>query len=415
MPDTEPEPMPPAGAGNHPGAQASATHATGTPGRVLVALIVGQLGVHSAMAALRLAAALQVLREGASAGAVGLLLALFAAAPVFTSLHAGRLADRRGYHRPVRFAAAMSLVGGALSLASTFASGAVHFGLLCAAAFAVGAGSNTGLIVIQRAATLAARDATERVKVFSWLGVAPALSNVLGPVAVGFAIDAFGFRAAYGLVLALPLVTLAVARLVPPVPATATNHVQAGRRAWDLLATPGVKRLFVVNWLLSMCWDVHIFAVPILGHERAYSASTIGLILGTFTASVTLVRLAIPWLAHRLDGRSVVRAAMLGTGVVFALYPFAPNPWAMGLCAALLGVSLGSVQPMVMNMLHQLTPDQRHGEALALRSMAMNASSTLMPLVFGVSGAVVGAAVLFWTVGGAVAAGSALTRRLVRR
>ena len=51
--------------------------------------------------------------------------------------------------------------------------------------------------------------------------------------------------------------------------------------AWDLLDSPGLKRLLLVNWLLSMCWDVHSFAVPILGHERGYSASTIGLVLGT--------------------------------------------------------------------------------------------------------------------------------------
>ncbi|MDP3224248.1 MAG: MFS transporter, partial [Rubrivivax sp.] len=127
---------------------------------------------------------------------------------------------------------------------------------------------------------------------------------------------------------------------------------------------------------------------------------------------VTLVRLLIPALAHRLDERQVLRWAMVATGGVFVLYPLAPNPWLMAVCAALLGVALGSVQPMVMSMLHRLTPDQRHGEALALRSMAINASSTAMPLVFGATGTLVGAAVLFWAVGAAVAGGAALVRRL---
>ena len=67
---------------------------------------------------------------------------------------------------------------------------------------------------------------------------------------------------------------------------------------------------------------------------------------------------------------------------------------------------------MIMSTLHHLTPDQRHGEALAFRSMAINASSTLMPLLFGAAGTVVGAAVLFWVVGAAVGAGSWLARRL---
>ncbi len=381
-------------------------------GRVLAALIVGQLGMHSAMAGLRLAAPLQTLREGYSPWSVGLLLALFAAAPVLSALYAGRLADRRGYHRPVYVSMALTGLGCLLAVASTFLAGGWHFALLCGAAMATGTGANTGMLTIQRSAGLAAGSSVERVRIFSWLGMAPSFSNVIGPVAVGFMIDAHGFGAGYALLLVLPLATLISARQVPRSAAVAVKPVPAGRTSWELLRAPGLKRLLVVNWLLSMCWDVHTFAVPILGHERGFSASTIGLILGAFTLSVTAVRAVIPLLAHRLREVTVVRAAMVGTGVVFALYPLAPNPWLMGLCALLLGITLGSVQPMVMSMLHHLTPDERHGEALALRSMAINASSTVMPLIFGATGTLLGAAVLFWAVGGAVGAGSWVARRL---
>ena len=51
---------------------------------------------------------------------------------------------------------------------------------------------------------------------------------------------------------------------------------------WDLLLAPGLRRLLLVNWLLSSSWDVHSFLVPILGHERGFSASAIGLVLGVF-------------------------------------------------------------------------------------------------------------------------------------
>ncbi|MDQ2778488.1 MAG: MFS transporter [Pseudomonadota bacterium] len=379
--------------------------------RVLAALIGGQLGMHSAMAGLRMAAPLQALHEGYSAWAVGLLLSLFAAAPVLLALPAGRLADRLGYHRPVYLAAGITILGCLLALGSTFLTGTAQFALLCVAGAATGAGANTGMLTVQRTAGLTARDSVERVRIFSWLGIAPSFSNVIGPVAAGFLIDGLGYRAAYVFLLALPLVTLVMARSVPRI-APKPLAVVAGRRAWDLLLAPGLKRLLTINWLLSTCWDVHTFAVPVLGHSRGFSASTIGLILGTFTLSVTVVRLVIPALAHRLSEKVVLRTAMLGTGIVFSAYPLAPGPLWMAGCAVLLGITLGSVQPMVMSMLHQVTPDNRHGEALALRSMAINASSTLMPLVFGATGTLVGAAALFWMVGGAVAAGSGLVRRM---
>lgn len=379
---------------------------------VLAALIAGQLGMHSAMAGLRLAAPLQTLSEGYSAWSVGLLLALFAAGPVATALQAGRLADRLGYHRPVALAVALTLTGCLLALLSTLVSGSWHFLLLCGAALFTGGGANLGMLTIQRTAGLAAKNSIERVRIFSWLGIAPSFSNVIGPVAAGFVIDAWGYRAAYGLLLLMPLVSIASARLVPRLAPAHAAAVVSGRRAWDVLKAPGMKRLLVVNWLLSSCWDVHTFAVPVLGHERGYSASTIGLILGTFTLAVTGIRLLIPLLAHRLSETVVLRAAMAGSGVVFVLYPFAPSPLAMGGLAVLLGITLGSVQPMVMSMLHHITPDNRHGETLAFRSMAINASSTLMPLAFGAAGTLAGAGVLFWVMGVAVGAGSWLVRRL---
>jgi MFS family permease len=381
---------------------------------VLLALITGQVGLHAGMAGLRMAAPLQALHEGYSAWSVGLLLALFAAAPLVLALHAGRLADRHGYHRPVHIAVGLAVLGLALAVLSTWLSGPAHFGLLCVAAMLAGSGANMGMLTIQRTAGLAARDATERVRIFSWLGVAPSFSNVLGPVGVGFVIDAFGFAAGYSLLLALPMLTLWTARSVPPSPAPPPRPVSSTQATWDLLKVPGMARLLWVNFLLSSCWDVHSFAVPILGHEEGYSASTIGLILGAFTLSVTGVRLLIPALAHRLRAAQVVPLAMLGTALVFALYPLAPGPLWMGACAVVLGLALGSVQPMVMSTLHHITPEHRHGEALAVRSMCINGCSALMPLLFGVAGTWLGAAVLFWVVGAAVGGGAWSARHLGR-
>jgi MFS family permease len=84
----------------------------------------------------------------------------------------------------------------------------------------------------------------------------------------------------------------------------------------------------------------------------------------------------------------------------------------MGLCSVLLGLVLGMVQPMIMSTLHQITPAHRQGEALGLRLMSINASSVLMPMVFGAAGAVAGVSPVFWVVGAAVGWGSRAAWRL---
>ena len=93
----------------------------------------------------------------------------------------------------------------------------------------------------------------------------------------------------------------------------------------------------------------------------------------------------MPWLAARLRESVVIASAMLGTALLFALYPLAQTAWAMGGLSVLLGITLGSVQPMIMSTLHQITPAHRHGQALGLRALAINGSSVMMPLLFGSS------------------------------
>jgi len=377
---------------------------------LLLALIAAQIGLHSAMTGVRMAAPLQALRAGHSAWAVGVLMALFAAAPILLALKAGRLADRHGYHRPMHIAVAAAACGAQVAALSTWFDGEWQFVALCVAAVLCGAGANIGLIAIQRTAGRGALDSVARMRVFSWLGLAPAISNVIGAVSAGALIDVSGFRLAYVWLFLLPLVGLWFAGRVPrEVPAQLARD--RSRTAWDLWRLPGLRRLMLVNWLLSACWDVHSFAVPILGHERGFSASVIGLVLGVFPLAVAGVRLLISLLARRLNPSQVLRWAMLGTAAVFAVYPLVHSPWLMACCALMLGLMLGAVQPMIMSTLHQLTPHDRHGEAIALRSMTINAASTLMPLLFGGAGVALGVATVFWVMGAAVGAGSRMVRR----
>ena len=190
--------------------------------RQLVLLMVGQIALHAAMAGQRMAAPLQALDAGHSAWTVGVLLALFAALPVLIAMPAGRMADRHGYHRPQWLAVGLSIFGVACALAACFLPGWWQFGLQCLGAAASGAGTNVGVIVVLRAAGLLATDSTERMKVFSWLGMAFSGANVLGPVTAGFLIDLGGFAAAYGALLAMPLVAVWVLGQVPRQPRQAT-------------------------------------------------------------------------------------------------------------------------------------------------------------------------------------------------
>ena len=377
------------------------TIATAPLGSVaLTRLIAGHISLHACMAGMRMAAPLMALREGHSALAVGLLLSLFALTQVFLALPAGRYADRNGFKQPIRYCVLVAFMG--TSLAAMFP----QFPVLCLSALMTGGATGVASISLQRHVGRSAQGNTDLKRMFSWLSIGPALSNFIGPMVAGLLIDVSGFRVAFLGLACLPLMTWLWVRHtveLPPVPVT--PGVAKGR-AWDLLRQPMMRRLLLVNWLMSSCWDVHTFVVPVLGHERGLSASAIGAILGGFALAATAVRVAIPLLAAHLREWVVVTGAMLATAGLFAVYPFMPDALTMGICSALLGVSLGSVQPMIMSTLHQITPEARHGEALGFRLMAINASSVVMPMLLGTAGAVLGVSLVFWTVGTGVAIGA---------
>ena len=389
-----------------------------TKARTLARLIAGQVCLHGSMAGMRLAAPLLALKEGHSALSVGVLLALFSLTQVFLALPAGRYADKHGLVRPIGWGVVAATVGAILPVVWP------HFAVLCSSALLMGGATGITSIALQRHVGRLASDTSELRSLFSWLALGPAISNFLGPVLAGLLIDnagvwvggtqadAHGFQAAFIGLAVLPMAAWFLVRHTTelPNPQPAANAVRPA--VWNLLRNPTMRRLLLVNWLLSSCWDVHTFVVPVLGHERGFSASVIGAILGSFAVAAALVRLAIPLLASRLEEWKVVTTSMLVTATVFAIYPFMPTAITMGVCSVVLGLALGAVQPMILSTLHQITPHALHGQALALRLMITNMSSVLMPMLFGTAGVAAGVSLVFWTMGSMVAAGSRSAWRL---
>jgi MFS family permease len=364
--------------------------------------------LHACMAGARMAIPLLALKQGFSPVAVGALLALFALAPMFLALPAGRYSDRRGIQKLTRMSVVLAASGIFLSAVWPI------FPVMCLSALAVGGATGMVLIALQRHVGRMAKDPAELKVAFSWLSLGPAVSNFVGPVAAGLLIDfagpsagdVSGFRWAFLLMAVFPLFTWFWVRQVPELPLSPELPNAQPRRALDLLAEPMMRRLLSVNWLLSSCWDVHTFLVPVLGHERGYSASVVGSILGAFALASAFIRICLPFISRHVKEHEIITFAMASTGVIFAVYPLMPTPWAMGACSVMLGLVLGTVQPMIMSTLHQITPPHRQGEALGLRLMSINASSVFMPMVFGAVGAIAGVAPVFWVVGAAVGTGS---------
>jgi MFS family permease len=374
--------------------------------RVVLSLVICQFGLHACMHGMRVALPLQALDIGYSVLTVGILVALFALVPALFAIAFGRWTDRAGYHFPVRIAAALSMMAG-FTLASSDSLAA-----LCVGAAGSGAGSGFGMIAAQRYASQMSSTPGGRVKLFSWITLAPALAGLVSSVVAGGLIDTLGFRAAFAALGVFPVLTMLVSSAVPRrrIPTAGTQRETGRGRARDLLKIKEMRRLLLINWVVAVSWDAHSFVIPILGHEQGFSASEIGAIFASFSLAGILVRLLIPFVSSKMSVRTLLLAPLMLATATFLVYPLLQLAWAMCICAFTFGLALGCVHPTILAALHDVTPPGRHGEALAVRSMMSQLSMTVMPLAFGVIGVAIGSSVLLWTMAVALGMGALQSR-----
>lgn len=382
-------------------------------GLTLVALVVAQIGLHGCLNGMRMTVPLLALSQDQGAAVIGLLMALFAVFPFLLAIPAGRLVDRRGYRLPARLAALLAFFGAGLAVVSN------HPLVLGGAAALTGAGSAVGMIALQRTAGRLARGDAERLRIFSWVALAPSVATFVGPMLAGALIDHVGYRTAFAGLALLPLGSLLATAWAPvdaPKPGAVVGRAGAAPagNAWSLLGHADLRRLFFINWLIAASWDAHAFALPILGHQRGLSASAIGTVLAAYAVTSAAVRLAIPLLAEHLQPRLVMAGALALTAAVFGLYPWLDSAWAMAACAGTIGIGLGAIQPAVMTSLHACSPPERQGEALGLRSTVIHFSTLVMPISFGAVGSLLGVGPVFWLMGTALTLGSWQALRLHR-
>ena len=124
--------------------------------------------------------------------------------------------------------------------------------------------------------------------------------------------------------------------------------------------------------------------------------------------------MAMPFFVQHVKPWTMLTGALLIAGVSYFLLPFVTNVAMMMALMFVLGLGLGSPQPMVLTLLHESAPEGRAGEALGLRTTLINGSQTAMPLIFGAVGATLGMMPVFWTMSAALVFGSFYARHARR-
>ncbi|OGB21861.1 MAG: hypothetical protein A3I66_10210 [Burkholderiales bacterium RIFCSPLOWO2_02_FULL_57_36] len=339
----------------------------------------------------RVALTLFAIDLGASPLKVGILMSLLAVIPMFLSVHAGRWTDRVGVFRPTLISLSLLTAG---SLLPAFRPGLES---LYGASILLGSGFMITHVAINNAVGRASTPET-RTSAFSFLAVGFSTSTVLGPVIAGFMIDFAGHPDTFLSLAAFSLIALILLGLTQRSnPAQKPSSAPSGKiRVIDLLRHGPLRAVFIASGLLSMGWDLFTFMVPIQGARIGLSASTIGVIMGTFGVGTFVIRLAMGRISRNFSEWQVLTGALAITAFVYFLFPLFTSVPVLLALAFLLGLGLGSALPMIMSLIHRTAPQGRTGEAVGVRSTLINTSQTVLPLLFGAIGTATGTVPVFW-------------------
>ena len=360
---------------------------------------------HSVFNGSRMLVSLYAIHLYASPFTVGALMSFYAILPMLFAVSAGRLVDRVGARWP--------MFGGSVSVALGTLLPFVwpRLETLYAASTLIGTGFMVFHVAVNQVVGALGRS-DDRAANFSWLALGFSVSGTLGPLLTGFAIDSIGHARTFLLLFLFPLPPLIVLWLNrPALPRAKERKADAERRVMDLLRNRELRRVFIASGLLSMAWDLYTFVIPIYGSRIGLSASTIGVIMGTFAIATFAVRLVMPLLVRRVKEWHTVTAALLIAAGSYSLFPFFASVPLLMTLSFVLGIGLGCSQPMVMALLYNTSPPGRQGEAVGVRTTVMNASHTVLPLAFGALGAALGMGPVFWSMAGLLAAGGYFINR----
>ncbi|MBA2607759.1 MAG: MFS transporter [Actinobacteria bacterium] len=357
-------------------------------GGFLLAETLSAIGTFATMIAIWAYAAY---RYDASPGEIALYGIAFTLPGVFLGPISGVVIDRIGSRRVLVGAKALGVV------ASLALIGAHSFGMLTLLSALHGV---AGAFARPALTSMPPRmvDDEHLARTNALVGLTEQLSIVLGPVAAGIAIGAFGFKGAFvfdAATYALGIVVLPLVRLAPVVKAvdhaeSLTTPWREAIAGWRIVAkTVVLRRVVMTTFVVHFLYGTALLAEPLYVRDVLERSTTVfaGLqtVFGVFLVAGGLI-------AARVGDRMATFMWVVG-GVVASGFSALLYLGTGSLAVAVIGVSLWGVATALIwgpahTVLQRSSPPSAHGRVMATDMLVANSA---MFLGLGLAGVLIGA------------------------
>jgi MFS family permease len=353
---------------------------------VVVVTVLGQAGFGGS----RVAMSLYALELGASQFTVGVMIALYSVCPLLFSIAVGRMSDRVPPRLPMIIGAVMMV--GALLLPTLVP----HVLTLCVTALLLGLGHLVYDLPLE-ANVGAVGGPQHRVRNYAYITMAWSVANFFGPLVAGLCIDSLGYHSAFWALAGLAGLPIVILWARPDLlPHASKGAVRAQRSGvLDLWRITELRATFIAGGIIGSAQNLFQFYMPVYGHAVGLSASAIGTVLSMVALAAFVIRAVIPLLMKRVAEHTILKTAIFVAAFAYLLLPFFANAYVLSAIAFLLGLGVGSAQPMIMSLLYGLTPHGRVAEAIGIYKTLRGITQVVIPVLFGSVGAAFGYRAVF--------------------
>lgn len=321
---------------------------------------------------------------GASASAIGGIVALGFLVPLLGAVHIGRVVDRFG-------ARVVLLVGVALlGVGPTVAIAWPRTETLIALTILANLGYMTCIVAIQRAITSVS---PSRERGFGWFTTCVSVGQLVGPLVMGRALEQIGFNGALA-----STVVVAFAGLLVGATTRAPDLHTLRMRTQPAVSLLAELRSLPAVWLsvggsggVMFAVGVHQAFYPIFLDALSASPTIIGVVLGARALASIMVRPFLATVSRRVGSRAWLLGTSLGLcafGVIAPALGGSVAPMMVG--SILLGIGSGFAQPMTMVVVADHVRPERRGAFLGGRMAVNYGAMGLSSMLLGASISLVG-------------------------
>lgn len=187
--------------------------------------------------------------------------------------------------------------------------------------------------------------------------------------------------------LAIPIGLLVWFALKSPEPKSQLNFAQYLKQAVGHFKNRQFFGLFFSTVAtFVVLYGAYVTYLPILmGNTFKASTLTIGIILSSMSATITLTSVQLGKLARKFSETDLIQISFVFYAIALAIVPFIHSLWLLLIPTMILGIGLGIGFPCIQTQLTSLTPKEYLAAVMSVNGMFVGLGQTLGPLLMGVA------------------------------